>query len=90
MNFLYGCGEKVISYFPLSKMMAGWRMIYKPNSMIDNNDRKEHSNVYKYKRTNSHGILAHVRDKPDKCAFCIVIKSTLNTTLVRFHTFHIF
>ena len=42
--------------------------------MIDNNEHPEYSKVYKCKRIYSHGILLHVRDKYDHCAFYRVIK----------------
>ena len=69
MGFLPGCGENKTIDCPLSKAVAGWRKISKFNRMIDNINHPNASKVYNCRRIDTRGILQHVRDKSEGCAF---------------------
>ena len=83
MEFLRGCGQMRIVHCPVNTVMAGWRKIAKFGNMIDNTDHPEASEVYNCKRIDIRGILAHVRDKSEKCAFYRATKFYLEHYLNR-------
>ena len=74
MGFLSGCGGNEIIDCPLFNAKGGWRYFSKCDMMIDNIDNRDVSKVCKCKRTDTHGILQHLKDKTEQCVFHKAIK----------------